>query len=76
MRAHFFRIIEVCSASKLKSLQSTAGAEAFQTLESLVDSLVKNGAGVTWGQNIGLPLTAGLQYLKGEYKSHLGPDER
>ena len=74
-----FRIMEVCSASKQKSLQgldntSTAGAEAFQTLESLVDTLVKNGAGVTWGRDIGRALTAGRQYLKGEYKSHLGPD--
>ena len=46
-----FRIMEVCRASKQKSLQgldntSTAGAEAFQTLESLVDTLVKNRAGV------------------------------
>ena len=75
-----FRIMEVCSASKQKSLQgldntSTAGAEAFQTLESLVDTIVKNGAGVTWGRDIGQALTAGRQYLKGEYKSHLGPDE-
>ena len=75
-----FRIMEVCSASKQKSLQgldntSTAGAEAFQTLESLVYTLVKNGAGVTWGRDIGRALTAGRQYLKVEYKSHLGPDE-
>ena len=75
-----FRIMEVCRASKQKSLQgldntSTAGAEAFQTLESLVDTLVKNGAGVTWGRDIGRALTAGRQYLKGDYKSHLGPDE-
>lgn len=46
-----FRIMEVCRASKQKSLQgldntSTVGAEAFQTLESLVDTLVKNRAGV------------------------------
>lgn len=70
----------MCSASKQKSLQgldntSTAGAEAFETLETLVDNLAKNGAGVAWGRDIGRALTAGKQYLKGEYKSHLGPDE-
>ena len=72
-----FRIMEVCNASKQKSLQgldntSTAGAEAFQTLESIVDTLARNGAGVAWGREIGQALTAGRQYLKGEYKSHLG----
>ena len=75
-----FRIIGVCSASKQKSLQgldntSTAGAEAFETLQTLVDNLARNGAGVTWSHEIGRVLTAGKQYLKGEYKSHLGPGE-
>ncbi|KAK3738657.1 hypothetical protein QZH41_007870 [Actinostola sp. cb2023] len=74
------RIIEMCSASKQKSLQgldntSTAGAEAFEMLDKLVDNLARNGAGVSWGREIGRALTAGKLYLKGEYKSHLGPDE-
>ena len=75
-----FRIMEMCSSSKKKSLQgldniSTVGAEAFQMLETLVDNLARNGARVTWGRDIGRALTAGRQYLKGEYKSHMGPDE-
>ena len=75
-----FRIMDVCIASKQKSLQgldntSTAGVEAFQTLETLVDNLARNGAGVAWGREIEGGLTAGRQYLKGEYKSHLGPNE-
>ena len=45
-----YRIIEVCSASKQKSLQgldntATAGTEAFELLESLVGQLSSNGAG-------------------------------
>ena len=43
--------------------------------ETLVDNLARNGARVTWGREIGRALTADRQYLKGEYKSHLGPDE-
>lgn len=75
-----FRILEVCSASKQKSLQgldntSTTGAEAFETLETLVENLARNGAGLVWGREIGRALTAGRQYFKGEYKSHLGKDE-
>ena len=70
----------MCSSLKQKSLQgfdniSTVGAEAFQMLETLVDNLARNGARVTWGREIRRALTAVRQYLKGEYKSHLGPDE-
>ncbi|KAL9967966.1 hypothetical protein ACROYT_G026285 [Oculina patagonica] len=75
-----FRLIEVCSASKQKSLQgldntSTAVAEAFETLEKLVTNLAGNGAGLAWGHEIERALTAGRQYLKGEFKSHLGGGE-
>ena len=75
-----FQIMGVCSSLKQKSLQgldniSTVGAEEFQMLETLVDNLARNGARVTWGREIGRALTAGRQYLKGEYKSHLGPDD-
>ena len=75
-----FRIIEVWSASKQKSLQgpdntSTPAAEAFETLQTLVDNLARNGAGVIWSREIGRALTGDKQYLKGQYKSHLGPDE-
>ena len=73
-----FRIIEVCSASKQKSLQgldntSTPAADAFETPQTLVDNLARNGAGVTWSREIGRALTVDKLYLKGEHKSHLGP---
>ena len=69
-----FLIREVCSSLKQKFLQgldniSTVGAEAFQMLETLVDNLARNRARVTWGREIRRALT------KGEYRSHLGPDE-
>ena len=53
-----FRIMEVCIASKQKSLQglhdtATSGAEAFETLETIVENLARNGAGVSWGREIG-----------------------
>ena len=72
-----FRIMQVCSASKQKSLQgldntSTAGIEAFETLETLVAT---NGAGATWGRETAQRLRAGTKYLKCDYKCNLGPDE-
>ena len=67
-----YRIIEVCSASKQKSLQgldntATAGTEAFELLESLVGQLSSNGAGVEWGRQTVKALRSGKMYLKGEY---------
>lgn len=75
-----FRIMEVCSASKKKSLQgldntSTAGIEAFETLETLVETLATNGAGTTWGRETAQRLRAGKKYLKCVYKCNLAPDE-
>ena len=75
-----FRIMQVCSASKQKSLQgldntSTAGIEAFETLETLVETLATNGAGATWGRETAQGLRAGKKYLKCDYKCNLGPDE-
>ena len=76
-----YQIIEVCSASKQKSLQgldntATAGTEAFELLESLVGQLSSNGAGAEWGRQTVKALRSGKMYLKGEYKSHLGPHEQ
>ena len=75
-----FRILEVCAASKQKSLQgldntSTEGVKAFESLESLVDNLTKHGAEAAWAQETVQKLIAGKQYLKGEYKCHLGSNE-
>ena len=75
-----FRILEVCAASKQKSPQgldntSTEGVKAFESLESLVDNLTKYGAEAAWAQETVQKLKAGKQYLKGEYKCHLGSNE-
>ena len=76
-----YRIIEVCSASKQKSLKgldntTTAGTEAFELLESLVGQLSSNGAGAEWGRQTVKALRSGKMYLKGKYKSHPGPHEQ
>ena len=76
-----FRIMQVCSASKQKSLQglnntSTAGIEAFEKLETLVETLATNGAGATRGRETAQRLWARKKYLKFAYKCNLGPDER
>ena len=75
-----FRIMQVCTASKQKSLQGldntlTAGIEAFKTPETLVETLATNGAGATWGRETVQQLRAGKKYLKCDYKCNLGPDE-
>ena len=76
-----YRIIEVCSALKQKSLQgldntATAGTEAFELLESLVGQLSSTGAGAEWERQTVKALRSGKMYLKGEHKSHLGPHEQ
>ena len=70
----------MCAASKQKFLQglnntSTEGVKAFESLESLVDNLAKHGAEAAWVQETVQKLKAGKQYLKGEYKCHLGSNE-
>lgn len=54
---------------------STAGEEAFETIASIVEDLGRHGAGETWSRATLRSLSAGKNYLKSEYKSHLGPDE-
>ena len=75
-----YQILEVCSASKEKSLQglhntATAGTEAFELLQSLVGQLPSNGAGAQWGRETVQALRSGKMYRKGEYQSHRGPHE-
>ena len=76
----YFRLLEVCSASKQKSLQGldntcTTGEEAFETIASIVENLGRHGAGATWTRETLRSLSAGKNYLKSIYKGHLGPDE-
>ena len=73
-RSTLIRILQVCSASTRKSLQgldyiSSAGAEAFETLESVVDRLKENmELDVTWVRQQKESLKSGERYLKNDYK--------
>ena len=76
-----FRIIEVCAASNQKSLQgldyfSTEGAEAFDTLYNAVSVLEENGATSIWAMEMKNALRDCKRYLKTDYKSHVGPNEK
>ena len=64
-----------------KSLQGlnyflTEGAQAFETLESVVKTLVEGGATPIWGKEAKTTLKEAKRYLKTDFKSHIGPDER
>ena len=76
-----YRIIDVCSASKQKSMQgldyfSTEGAQAFETLQIVVNTLEKGGADSTWAREMSKTLQETKRYLKTDYKSHVGQEER
>ena len=76
-----FRIIEVCATSTQKSLQgldyfSTEGAQAFDTLVNAVSVLEENGASFVWAKKIKNALRDCKRYLKTDYKSHVGPNEK
>ncbi|CAH3126470.1 unnamed protein product [Porites lobata] len=64
-----YRIIDVCSASKQKSMQgldyfSTEGAQAFETLQIDVNTLEKGGADSTWAREMSKTLQETKRYLK------------
>ena len=70
-------MIEVCSASMQKSLQgldnTTAdGAEAFDQIFSMLESLANQGINVTATRKL---LKDGKWYLKGDFKTHIGRGE-
>ena len=73
-RSTLIRIFQVCSASTRKSLQgldyiSSAGAEAFENLESVVDRLKESmELDVTWVRQQKESLKSGKRYLKSDYK--------
>ena len=73
-RSTLIRILQVCSASTRKSLQgldyiSSAGAEAFENLESVVDRLKESmELDVTWVRQQKESLKSGKRYLKSDYK--------
>ena len=70
-----------CVKTNVRSLQqldnmSTTGEEAFNTVASIVENLARQGAGAIWTRDTLRSLSAGNNYLKSVYKSHLGPEER
>lgn len=76
-----YRIIDVCAASKQKSLQGldyflTEGAQAFESLESVIIVLEECGATSIWGKEAKTILKEAKRYLKTDFKSHVGPEER
>ena len=76
-----YRIIDVCAASKQKSLQGldyflTEGAQAFESLERAIIVLEESGACSMWGKEAKTTLKEAKRYLKTDFKSHVGPEER
>ena len=73
-RSTLMRILQLCSASSRKSLQgldyiSSAGANAFENLESVVDRLKESiELNITWARQQKESLKAGNRYLKSDYK--------
>lgn len=72
-RATLLRILNVCAASVRTSLQgidyvSSAGAEAFDELCDVVETLGDAGQGMTWAKLQENNLRACKRYLKSDYK--------
>ena len=55
---------------------STEGAQAFETLLIVVNTLEKGGADSSWAREMSKTLQETKRYLKTDYKSHVGPEER
>ena len=77
-RSTLFKILEVRQASQRKSLQgldNTAadGAAAFQTLETIIESLEKGGMDNGWCKKISRRLRDAKCYLKTEYPVNCKP---
>ena len=54
---------------------STTGEEAFETIASVIENLGRHGVSATWTRDTLQSLSAGKNYLKSVYRSHLGPEE-
>lgn len=76
-----YRIIDVCAASRQKSLQGldyflTEGAQAFESVERVIMMLEEGGATSIWGKEAKAILKEAKRYLKTDFKCHVGPEER
>ena len=72
------RILNVCAASTRKSLQgldyiSSAGAEAFDDLCGVAETLGDVGQGMGWAKEKQKRLREGKRYLESDYKVHVSP---
>ena len=77
-RSSLLRILNVCAASIRKSLQgleyiSSAGAEAFDDLCGVAETLGDVGQGMGWAKEKQKRLREGKRYLKSDYKIHVSP---
>ena len=76
-----YRIIDLCTASKQKLLQGLddflkEGVEAFELHECVIIVLEEGGATSIWGKEAKTILKEAKRYLKTDFKSHVGPEER
>jgi len=76
-----YRIINVCAASKEKSLQGLdyflmEGAQVFESLEHVAIVLKEGGVTSIWGKEVKTILKEAKRYLKSDFNSHVGPEER
>ena len=72
-RSTLLRVLQVCPASTRKSLQgidyiSSAGAQAFDNLESVAERLEEMDMGMSWAKEKKENLKKCKRYLKSEYK--------
>ena len=60
----------------MDSIYITAeGAEAFDNLHSMIETLMENGAGEHWAQKMGQALKEAKRYFKTDFKVHAGRNE-
>lgn len=72
-RSTLLRILSVCPASTRKSLQgldyvTSSGAQAFDDLEDVIETLGDAGKGMSWTKNTQCRLREAKRYLKSDYK--------
>ena len=75
-----FRMLGICSASMQESLHgldniTAEGTEAFDSLLSMIETLVENGGDAHWGQIIEQAMKEAKGYFKTDFKAHVGRDE-
>ena len=72
-RSTLLRVLQICPASTRKSLQgidynSSAGAQAFDNLESVAERLGEMDMGISWAKEKKEHVKKSKRYLKADYK--------